>query len=132
VAEAAGVSRKSVGPWGNFSSGLKLSGERDVGLGLARFLAVCPLGGHVRKWPSFVVRMYGRCCMYGPNYVELSRVFAVQLFRGPLALAFCRGGGRDCSTPRPVLRIGGRHLRGKEEGREAGGAVACGMAMACS
>jgi hypothetical protein len=26
-----------------------------------------------------VVRRYGRCCMYGPNYVTLSRVFAVQL-----------------------------------------------------
>ena len=66
---------------GNFLSGLKLSGERDGGLGLARFSAVCPLGGHtyVRKWP-FMVRRYGRCCMYGPNYVKLSRVFAVQLF----------------------------------------------------
>jgi hypothetical protein len=32
---------------GKFSSGLKLSGERDGGLGLARFLAVCPLGGHM-------------------------------------------------------------------------------------
>jgi hypothetical protein len=27
-----------------------------------------------------MVRRYGRCCMYGPNYVKLSRVFAVQLF----------------------------------------------------
>ena len=42
----AGASRKSVGPWGLFS-GLKLSGERDGGLGLARFLAVCPLDGHM-------------------------------------------------------------------------------------
>ena len=32
---------------GNFLSGLKLSGERDGGLGLARFSAVCPLGGHM-------------------------------------------------------------------------------------
>jgi hypothetical protein len=31
----------------NFFSGLKLSGGRDGGLGLARFLAVCPLGGHM-------------------------------------------------------------------------------------
>jgi hypothetical protein len=43
-------------------------------------------------WPKFgavlgrlsvgrpYVRIYGRCCMYGPNYVKLSRVFAVQLF----------------------------------------------------
>jgi hypothetical protein len=30
---------------GNFWSGFKLSGERDGGLGLARFSAVCPLGG---------------------------------------------------------------------------------------
>jgi hypothetical protein len=30
-------------------SGLKLSGERDGGLGLARFPAVCPLGGHVAQ-----------------------------------------------------------------------------------
>jgi hypothetical protein len=36
---------------GNFLSGLKLSGERDGGLGLARFSAVCPLGDHARKWP---------------------------------------------------------------------------------
>jgi hypothetical protein len=28
-----------------------------------------------------MARRYGRCCMYGPNYVKLSRVFAVQLFR---------------------------------------------------
>jgi hypothetical protein len=32
---------------GNFSAGLKLSGERDGGLSLARFSAVCPLGGHM-------------------------------------------------------------------------------------
>jgi hypothetical protein len=25
------------------------------------------------------LRRYGRCCMYGPNYVKLSRFFAVQL-----------------------------------------------------
>jgi hypothetical protein len=31
----------------NFLSGLKLSGERDGGLGLARFSAVCPLVGHM-------------------------------------------------------------------------------------
>jgi hypothetical protein len=34
---------------------------------------------YARKWP-FMARRYGRCCMYGPNYVKLSRVFAVQLF----------------------------------------------------
>jgi hypothetical protein len=34
---------------------------------------------YVRKWP-FMARRCGRCCMYGPNYVKLSRVFAVQLF----------------------------------------------------
>jgi hypothetical protein len=32
---------------GNFLSGLKLSGGRDGGLGLARFSVVCPLGGHL-------------------------------------------------------------------------------------
>jgi hypothetical protein len=32
---------------GNFLSVLKLSGERDGGLGLARFTTVCPLGGHM-------------------------------------------------------------------------------------
>jgi hypothetical protein len=58
--------------------GLKLSGERDGGLGLARFSAVCPLGGHmhhVRKWPlliavAWLVRRYGRwqvLHVYGPN-----------------------------------------------------------------
>jgi hypothetical protein len=45
VAEA-GASIKPVGPR-NFLSGLKLSGERDGGLGLARLSAVCPLGGHM-------------------------------------------------------------------------------------
>ena len=45
VAEA-GASRKSVGPRELFS-GLKLSGERDGGLGLARFSAVFPLSGHM-------------------------------------------------------------------------------------
>jgi hypothetical protein len=68
---------------GDILSGLelKLSGERDGRLGLARFSAVCPLSGHACKWP-FVARRYGRCCMYGPNYAELGRgrVFAVQLF----------------------------------------------------
>jgi hypothetical protein len=79
VAEAD-ASRKSAGSWELFS-GFKLSGERDGGLGLARFSAVCPLGGHMCAngflWHA---RSYGRCCMYGPNYVKLSRVFAVQLF----------------------------------------------------
>jgi hypothetical protein len=46
VAEA-GASRKSVGSWELVLSGLKLSGERDGGLGLARFSAVCLLGGHM-------------------------------------------------------------------------------------
>jgi hypothetical protein len=82
---------------GNFFLGPKLSGERDGGLGLARVLAVCPLGGHMcaqsakngmalylvssmaRRYQVSGIR-YGRCCMYVPNYVKLSRVFAVQLF----------------------------------------------------
>jgi hypothetical protein len=34
---------------------------------------------YVRKWP-FMVRRYGRCWIYGPNYVKLSRFYAVQLF----------------------------------------------------
>jgi hypothetical protein len=56
---------------GNFLSGLKLSGEHDGGLGLARFSAVCPLGGH----------MYANGLLWhGPNYVKLSRVFAAQFF----------------------------------------------------
>jgi hypothetical protein len=42
---------------GNFLSGLKLSGERDGGLGLARFSAVCPLGGHM------YAGMAGAACM---------------------------------------------------------------------
>jgi hypothetical protein len=46
-------------------SGLKLSGERDGGLGLARFSAVyCPLGGHMRAnsllWQA---GMAGAACM---------------------------------------------------------------------
>jgi hypothetical protein len=49
---------------GNFVSGLKLSGERDDGLGLARFLAVCPLDGHMHAngllWHA---GMAGAACM---------------------------------------------------------------------
>jgi hypothetical protein len=70
---------------GDFFSGLKLSGER--GASRTRFGAVfgrLSVGRpYVRKWPfikTFMARRYGRCCMYGPNYVNLSRVFAVQLF----------------------------------------------------
>jgi hypothetical protein len=67
--------------YGNFLSGLKLSGERDGGLGLARFSAVCPLGGHMYAngllWHADMAG--AACCMYGPNYVKLSRVVAVQL-----------------------------------------------------
>jgi hypothetical protein len=61
---------------GHFLPGLKLSGGRDGGLGLAcgavlgRLSVGQPYG---RKWP-FVARSYGRCCVYGPNYVKLSRV----------------------------------------------------------
>jgi hypothetical protein len=66
----------------NFLTGLKSSGECDSGLSLGRFLAVCPLAGHMYEngllW--HVVRRYSRCCMYGPNYVKLSRLFAVRLF----------------------------------------------------
>jgi hypothetical protein len=55
---------------------------------LARFSDVCPLGGHIpytRKW-SFMARMAcGRCCMCGPNYVKLSRVFAAKLFSMSIA-----------------------------------------------
>jgi hypothetical protein len=48
-------------------------------------LVVCPLGGRMYaggllSFIPFMARRYGRCCMYGPNYVKLSRVFAVQLF----------------------------------------------------
>jgi hypothetical protein len=65
VAEA-GVSRKSVG-----TSGLKSSGGRDVGLGLARFFfGFWPFVRWAAIW--YAVRRYGRCCMYGPNYVKLS------------------------------------------------------------
>jgi hypothetical protein len=53
---------------GHFSSGLKLSGERDGGLGLARFSAVCPLGDHMYAngllWHA--VGMAGAACM-GPT-----------------------------------------------------------------
>jgi hypothetical protein len=49
---------------GNFLSGLKLSGERDGGLGLARFSAVCPSGGHMYEngllWHAY---MAGAACM---------------------------------------------------------------------
>jgi hypothetical protein len=54
-------------------SGLKLGGERDGGLGLARFWAICPfpLGGNIcanGKWPfvfygTQVSGMAGAACM---------------------------------------------------------------------
>jgi hypothetical protein len=69
---------------GDILSGLKLSGGRDGGLGLARFSAVCP------RWAAICTQimafdgtwhagMAGAACN-GPNYVKLSRVFAAQLF----------------------------------------------------
>jgi hypothetical protein len=43
---------------GNFLSGLKLSGERDGGLGLARFSVVyCPLGGHMYMYANGLALM---------------------------------------------------------------------------
>jgi hypothetical protein len=94
VAEAgAGASRNEKPRWvmGTFCflSGLKLSGERDGGLGLARpASAVSPFSvgrpAYVRKMANGLLcsmaRRYGRCCMYGPHSAKLSRVFAVLLF----------------------------------------------------
>jgi hypothetical protein len=68
----------------------------DSVCGLARSSVVCPLGGHVRKCP-FVARSYDRCCMYGPNYVKLSRGFAVQLVVQYVYWALCR------ATPEEIL-----------------------------
>jgi hypothetical protein len=50
---------------GNFLSGLKPSGERDGGLGrLARFSAVCPLGGHMyANGLLWYAGMAGAACM---------------------------------------------------------------------
>jgi hypothetical protein len=49
---------------GNFFSGLKLSWERDGGLGLARFFAVCPLGGHMHaNGLLWYAGMAGAACM---------------------------------------------------------------------
>jgi hypothetical protein len=64
--------------------------DHDTGVSMS------PQPPHDGRWAIFVpasyknmalgdselmVRRYGRCCMYGPNYViKLSRVFAVQLF----------------------------------------------------
>jgi hypothetical protein len=78
VAEA-GASRKSVGSWELFVRTQIEWGTRwwtRFGAVLGRLSVGRP---YVCKWP-FMARRYGRCCMYGPNYVKLSRVFAVQLF----------------------------------------------------
>jgi hypothetical protein len=49
---------------GNFLWGLKLSEERDGGLGLARFLAVCPLGGRMcANGLLWYAGMAGAACM---------------------------------------------------------------------
>jgi hypothetical protein len=53
---------------GDFFSGLKLSGERDGGLGLARFLVVCPLGGHMH----FCTQM----AFYGTQVWQVLHVWA--------------------------------------------------------
>jgi hypothetical protein len=50
----------------------------------------------VRKWP-FMARRYGRCCMYGPDYVKLSRFFAVQLFSMSIGHYAAL-----CHTPGPI------------------------------
>jgi uncharacterized protein YbdZ (MbtH family) len=42
-----------------------------------RWTAICTMYANGLLW--HMARRYGRCCMYGPNYVKLSRVFAVQL-----------------------------------------------------
>jgi hypothetical protein len=78
VAEA-GASRKPVGTWELFDGTYIEWGTRwwtRFGAVLGRLSVGRPC---VCKWP-FMARRYGRCCMYGPNYVKLSRVFAVQLF----------------------------------------------------
>jgi hypothetical protein len=66
VAEA-GASRKPVGSWELFVGARgdpKLSGERDGGLGLARFSAVCPLGGHMyANGLLWYAGMAGAACM---------------------------------------------------------------------
>jgi hypothetical protein len=49
---------------GNILSGLKLSGERDGGLGLARSSAVFPLGGHMyANGLLWYAGMAGAACM---------------------------------------------------------------------
>jgi hypothetical protein len=81
VAEA-GASRKSVEPW-EFSVGTQIEWRTRWWTRFGAVLGRLSVGrAYVRKWPVMVriVRRYGRCCMYGPNYVKLSRVFAVQLF----------------------------------------------------
>jgi hypothetical protein len=44
---------------------------------LARFSVVCPLGGHAKAMAFCGTPRCGRWCMYGPNYVKLSRVCAM-------------------------------------------------------
>jgi hypothetical protein len=53
----------------------------DGGLGLVRFLAVCPLGGHMHaNGLLWYAGMAGAAyTAYRPNYVKLSRAFAVEL-----------------------------------------------------
>jgi hypothetical protein len=98
--------RSDLGTYFCRDSGLKLSGERDGGLGLARFSAVCPLGGHMgghmyaNGLLPFMVRIYGRCCMYGPNYVKckIEQSFCLRLKGGGSRIAprrttsFCTSG----------------------------------------
>jgi hypothetical protein len=43
-----------------------------------RWVVICTRMAFCGTW--YMVRRFGRCCMYGPNYVKSSRVFAVQLF----------------------------------------------------
>jgi hypothetical protein len=85
----------------NFLTGLKSSSECDGGWRTrcgARFSAVCPLAGHMHAnsllW--YVSTSVWQGCMYGPNYVKLSRVFAVQLLGVFIVYYLCR------ATPGPI------------------------------
>jgi hypothetical protein len=86
----------------NFCSGPKLCGERNGGLRLARFSAVCPLGSDMYANGLLWQRRCGRCCMYGPNYVKLSRLAAVELLSmftahyAPTPITSCEHQNQPC------------------------------------
>jgi hypothetical protein len=85
---------------GDFLSGLKLSGERDGGLGLAWSLAVCPLGGHMHAngllWHAGIA---DAACMGLTQLRKIEQSFCCAVVWHVYYWALCRATPRSDPTP---------------------------------